>query len=215
MGIRTFLEDLFDTGHVRVAADAPLSDDLREADAALRAAEEIVRLDLPGDPPPFDVAAARWAACVMYRACQVLADRPAGLAPLDAAIRRPAPDAANPAAHYSVDLTLRYLPDLIGLAGRTGDEDSFVARLRDLAAEWPLSGVGVDGIDVRNLGAITGDPSLLQLYADRVIARRDRSRLADERARDAVRRSLGLFPELAPDLAGALDSIPVETAATP
>jgi hypothetical protein len=39
------------------------------------------------------------------------------------------------------------------------------------------------------------------MYVDRIIARRDKTRLDDDRVREAVRTALGAFTDLAPELA--------------
>jgi len=66
-----------------------------------------------------------------------------------------------------------------------------------------------------DLDAVCNDAGLLRLYADRVIARRDESRLADPRVRAAVRAALGHFDQLAGPLAKALQSFAPPSAPEP
>jgi hypothetical protein len=117
----------------------------------------------------------------------------------------PCPEKPSPAVCYSVDLSFRYLPDLLSLAKGIAPADPLVTGLTGLARAWPLSSVGVLGIegpvDVRPFIA---DPSLRQLYVDRIIDKADASRLGDPQIVDLVREALGDFPDLAPKLAPAL-----------
>ena len=215
MGLSSFLEDLFDTGRVRAGGIAPLSDEkIAAADSLLRWAEQAVRLEAPGEPPPFSIAAGRWGAVMLYRAAQALVYRDIAGEELSTLLGVRCPEPANPATHYSVDLTLRYLPDLLGLARRISQRDALVERLRELGADWPLSSIGIEGIAVRHVGPILDHPCLLRLYADRIIQKRDLSRLNDQRVRDAARQAIGAFPELAPDIARALPNEPIEKSTT-
>ena len=117
------------------------------------------------------------------------------------------PDGANPAVHYSVDLTFRFLPDLVKLARIASEQDPLVERLMAWARHWPLSSVGIGAnVGPVEIGPIVNHPCLLALYVDRVIARRDLTRLDDARVRDGVRQALGLYSELAPVVAAAVES---------
>jgi hypothetical protein len=95
---------------------------------------------------------------------------------------------------------------LIKLARGISEEDPLVTGMLALARTFPLSSVGVSGIDNVNIDAFIAHPSLRRLYADRIIERDDVSRLSHPAAREAVREALGAFPELAPKLAAALES---------
>jgi hypothetical protein len=106
--------------------------------------------------------------------------------------------------HYSVDLTFRYLPDLYKLARSASQQDVLLTHLARWAVDWPLSSVGMAGVEPVELDDWVNDPCLLGLYVDRVIARNDVSRLGDRRVREAVEQALGLFPDLAPKIARAI-----------
>ena len=204
MGYASFLSDLLETGRVRVPAPAELrEEELRAGDEVLRAFEAAYRLELPGTPPAFDPAAARWAALRFFRACQFAAFRDVPAEAVAEALSGGGPEPL-PSAHYSVDLVLRLLPDLVRFARSAAEKDPLVEHLLRLGREWPLSSVGLAEVGPVGLGAVADHPALLALYVDRVIATRDVSRLADARVRDGVRRALGLHTELAPQLAAAL-----------
>jgi hypothetical protein len=78
-----------------------------------------------------------------------------------------------------------------------------VTGLTELARRWPLSSVGVKGLEGLDVSSFVGDPALLQLYVDRIIERADQSRLTDPRVNEAVRTALGGYPELAPAIPAA------------
>jgi hypothetical protein len=201
----TFLNALFAEGRVRVAAPAEIAErELHAADQVLAAMEKQYRQELPGTPPPLTAEVARWGAVMFYRACQFVAYRDLGEEQMDASFQPECPGDDSAGTHYSVDLTFRYLPDLLNLAQNASEGDPLLKRLRHWADRWPLSSVGVAGTSSAVSEAVTGHPCLLRLYTDRVIARRDVSRLADPRVRECVSQSLGIFPDLAPQMAAAL-----------
>ena len=206
MGYASFLSSLLETGRVRLAAPAELSEaELRAGDKVLADFEPVYRLELPGEPPALDAQAARWAGVMFFRACQCAVFRDVPAEAVAEALSIPCPVPLSPATHYSVDVIFRFLPDLMLFAHSAAEKDPLLDHLRLLARNWPLSSVGMTGVDVGDVSTLTTNPALLALYVDRIIARRDRTRLTDERVREGVRRALGLHPELAPDLA-ALES---------
>jgi hypothetical protein len=111
----------------------------------------------------------------------------------------PAAEAAS--RHWSVDAVFRFLPDLVRHASTASPGDPLVVRLRQWAAEWPLSSVGIAGVTPQREDEIALHAGFLQCYVDRILNRKDWSRLAHPAVRAAVDRSLGghrsLFPEAA------------------
>jgi len=208
----SFLESLFTEGRVRVARPADVSEkELCELDQRLATFEAQYREELPGVPPPLVPEAARWGALMFFRACQFVAFRDLGAAEIDRTLGGACPGDDLPAVHYSVDLTFRYLPDLARLARNASQGDPLLAALARWADQWPLSSVGIAGARHAAVEAIAGHPCLLRLYVDRVISRRDTSRLADCRVRDGVREALGAFPELAAEMASPVEAIESQT----
>jgi hypothetical protein len=112
----------------------------------------------------------------------------------------PAPAASR---HYSVDVVFRLLPDLWGLARAVSERDPLMNHLRTLATAWPLSSVGVPNVVECDVSVIRGHASLLRMYADRVIAWQDVSRLDDPRVRATIREAIGHFDTLAAGRLGA------------
>ena len=97
-----------------------------------------------------------------------------------------------------MDLSLRFLPDVMRMARAANAQDPLVEYLLAWAADWPLSSVGITGVNAGSIDPFIDDASLRALYVDRIIAANDQSRLADARAADAVRAALGGFRELSP-----------------
>jgi MoxR-vWA-beta-propeller ternary system domain bpX4 len=187
-----FLENLFENGRVSVPAPRPLAaDELFAADKTLNALEADYRLNLPGDAPTFDPAAARWAAVSIYSACGFVAYRSADEAMMDAAFAAPAPGAEPAALHYSVDLTMRFLPDLMLLARSEAENDPLLGHLRRWAGDWPLSSLGMSGVVPRSIEPVVNHACLLGVYCDRIIARKDHGRRNDPRVDEAVKQALG------------------------
>ena len=203
MTIAVVLSDLFETGLVRVAREPAAEAERKAIESWLAEIEAQDRLNLPGEPPPFEPASAAWAAAMLYRGAQLLTDRDVSEETLRAALSDRGPD-PTPAVHYSVDLVFRFLPDLITLARRVSQEDPLVESLLELIAPWPLSSVGLTGVAIGNVEPILAHPCLRQLYVDRILARSDLARLDDPRIQEAVREALGAFPELAPAFAARL-----------
>jgi hypothetical protein len=205
MGQSEFLRALTEHGRVRVAALKKQTSEVDDPDidVVLREWDAVNRAEFPGAAPPLAPPVARWALEQFYRACQFAVYREAGAADI-AALAIPCPSAPAAARHYSVDLVFRFLPDLFRLTKAAAEGDPLCDHVRRWAAEWPLSSVGIAGVNPIDVSPVCEDRGLLQQYVDRVIARRDVSRLADARVRAAVRAALGHFDDLAPPLAAAL-----------
>jgi hypothetical protein len=82
--------------------------------------------------------------------------------------------------------------------------DPLVQELKTLAAAWPLSSVGVPDLPPPNLDSFASHPALARLYADRIIAAGEASRLGNALIDDLLRADLGIHHHLAPELATKL-----------
>jgi hypothetical protein len=205
MALESFLSELFEHGQVRVAPlDDASGNETKAVEWVLREFEASYRQELPGDAPEFALEPALWGATMLYRASQLLVFRDAPAKLVTDSLAAPCPRPVNPATCYAVDLTFRFLPDLIKLARIASSEDPLVERLMVWVREWPLSSVGVAGVGPVQIGGFVDNACLLAVYVDRIIERRDVSRLGDARIRTGVRQALGLFNELAPEMAAAV-----------
>jgi hypothetical protein len=210
MSVAAFLTELFEHGRVKVPRPvmAIPPDDLQRAERVLREQESVLRLEFPGSPPELAMPAALWAATSYYRACQLAVYRDLDAGAIDELMSAPCPDSRPPtpdsrsaARHWSVDLVFRFLPDLVKHASAASQQDPLVEKLRGWAGEWPLSSVGMANVAPQHEEEIATHPGLLQLYVDRIMAKKDWTRLTHPAVREAVRRSLGAHGSLWPDLA--------------
>jgi hypothetical protein len=154
--------------------------------------------------PSFQAHAALWAARILYHLCQFTACRDIGPEQIHATCRVPCPAPHNPETAWSVDLSFRHLPDVYRLA-HLSQADPLVEELKELAAAWPLSSVGLPGLSKPAVDSFIEHESLRRLYADRIVASGDTSRVGyDPRVDQILRADLGIHQQLAPDLARRL-----------
>jgi hypothetical protein len=211
MSLTAFITSLLAEGLGAVPEPGEISAEERaETTEVLEEFERQWRLNVPGEPPPFYAEAAVWAAVRFYQASQYSVFRDEGpefaFEPLNLASEL----GKLPSAHYSVDLIFRFLPDLVRHVRAAASADPLVDELLSWGRQWPLSSVGIAGVEVEaasvDLAAVLSSPGLLQMYVDRIIDRRDNSRIGHHAVRQALAAAIGLHPELAPDLVATLKS---------
>jgi hypothetical protein len=201
MSLPAFLRQLFDHGRVTVELADVQQVDERELEALLRELDAAYREHLPVGVPPLNVASASWAAKTLYLAAQVLVFRELENDVLQTALRA-APTNMEASEQFSIDLCLRFLPDLVRLARAASPSDPLVTSLLALGADWPLSSLGISGVSLSAIGharvqSLSKDAAVWQIYVDRVLQTGDASRLADPATKTAVRVAVGAFPQLA------------------
>ena len=207
MSLSRFLASILNEGSATIPPPSPLPEpEQRDAQDLLREFEQQYRLELPDEPPPLDVSSATWATIQFYRASQFVVFRDVSAADVDQALSADSPNTSSPSIVYSVDLVFRFLPDLVKLARSASEDDPLHRHLMRWAREWPLSSVGMPNLDNLNVEAFIEHPCLRKLYVDRILAKRDFSRLSSSQVRDEIQQVLGAHSELAPDVAEALQS---------
>lgn len=200
MSLPDFLRDLFEDGCTTVTGVEPVTDDDRAAAAEILAGfERRCRTEFPGGPPPLSLPAAVWAAEMLFNASRCLLYREIDEAGIDEFLDRPFVGERDASTHWSVDLSFALLPDLITRAEAASRDDPLVKTLRQWANEWPLSSVGVFGVEPEHLGGVISHPGLLRVYADRILVKNDLSRLNHHAVRTEIATALGAHPELAPE----------------
>lgn len=207
MSVRNFLVDLVSSGRVHVGRalfDRPPS--APEAGPILMDLDLAARIEMAGEAPPLSMGPALWGAWMLYQGAQFLTFREMDAALVRQRLAAPPPVSPSPWVAYSVDLTLRYLPDLVALARGLSPNDPLVEGLIQLARAWPLSSVGIAGVGPVQVESFIEHPSLRALYVDRILERKDVARLADPVVREAVRAALGDHPSLAPFALPALSA---------
>ena len=201
--LTSFLSELLTTGAVTLASKpAPFSaDDQQGALALLRAAHADDACHLPLQAPAFDAEAAAWAAAYLFHAIQLTLVRELDESVIAACLADFGGE-RSPAAIYSADLTLRYLPDVLHLARGLAPGDVLVARLHDTLRRWPFSGVGTGPAEPEAEAAVLSHPALRLAYVDRIIGARDRARAGQPSIHPLVQAALGRHaPTLWPDFA--------------
>jgi hypothetical protein len=206
MQFSRFLTGLIEHGRALVSEQDPIWDDaaldlLKEIDVAVRA-------NLGSTAPAFQLAPAQWAGEIIYYACQACVCRHIDQEKVKEHLRRPCPEKRH--SHdviYSADLLLRYLPNVWQLAKRIAPDDPLVQELRALGTEWPLSSVGIAGIENADTTPFADDPSLMTLYVDRIMAANDHSRITEGPVRLQIGRAIGAHRELYPELSAHFTEI--------
>jgi hypothetical protein len=202
-GLASFIEALTHDGRVVVSAE-PLTSMDESAVSRLLELNQRAQSELSGAAPDFSAEAAVWAATLLYQICQFVVCRDIGEAQIAAAFALECPAPRGPSTDWSADLTLRHLPALFRLTRHLSNGDPLVQELKTLAAAWPLSSVGVPDLPPPNLDSFASHPALARLYADRIIAAGEASRLGNALIDDLLRADLGIHHHLAPELATKL-----------
>src|SRR5690242_20661844 len=112
MALESFLIQLF-SGNALVPQQGALTPtDLAAAEVVLREFENDWRDCLAGNPPPLEMSSALWGAEQIFHWCRLFTYRDLTIADIHYASPGPAPS-GTAADQYSVDLTARFLPDLL------------------------------------------------------------------------------------------------------
>ena len=200
--LASFVRSLAESGRVRIDVSSAEVDSTG-SEVALAELDLLARAEAPAGVPQLRLDAALFGARALHDGCRFMLDRAAEPELVSAVLARAAPDVTLAENIWSADLCLRYLPGLYTRARAVSRDDALVAALGELAARWPLSGVGIPGVApslatgpiatvVRSSGA------LRQLLADRVLAAGDSELAEIPWVREAIDESVGAFPELLP-----------------
>lgn len=198
-----FLKALAEEGRA-VVSPKPLVSHPADAVEVLRQLDCIAREEWGGELPQFSPEAALWAARLVYHLCQFTVCRDIGVERIASVCREACPVTRSPETDWSADLTLRHLPKLFQLARHLSEGDPLVQHLKQIASAWPLSSVGIPGLENLSLESFIAHAALRRLYVDRIVAVDDTSRLNDPRVSDLLRADLGIHHELAPTIASKL-----------
>ncbi|MCA9142072.1 MAG: hypothetical protein KDB05_04770 [Planctomycetales bacterium] len=214
MSLTSFLNDLFEHGRVATVSAAVSTADQQEAVRLLRECERCDRANWPDGPPTYSEQIGLWSANLLYRACHFVVDRDANPESLSRVLMAEPPEPFSATTHYSADLTLRFLPDVLKLARSAAGDDPLVAMLLTLGEQWPLASVGMGPLPAVNVRCIVADPCLRQAYVDRILKKSDLSRLNNSTVRQAIQASLGLYPELAQTISAEIERFTKQEAAS-
>lgn len=201
-----FLKSLAEEGRAVVSPEPLTNGDHDDALATLRSIDQLARDEFALDVPAFSGAAAHWAARLLYQLCQFTVCRDISEERIIGVCSTPCPEPRGPEADWSADLVLRHLPRLFQLARHLSNADPLLRQMKLIAAAWPLSSVGIPGVEHLQLNSFIEHPALRRLYADRILASGDPCRLGDPRLDDLLRADLGVHREIAPVIASKLFS---------
>jgi hypothetical protein len=201
--LASFVHALANDGRIVVSSE-PIAAADESALSELVELNHRAQSELASEPPGLSTETALWAANLLYQICQFVVCRDIGEVQIAAAFANECPVARGPDTDWSADLLFRHLPGLIRLAQQLSNGDPLVQELKKVAATWPLSSVGVPELADLNLDTFVAHPALARLYADRIVAAADTSRLGDSRVDDLLRADLGIHRELAPEISKRL-----------
>jgi hypothetical protein len=178
MEFSLFIEGLVKEGKVSIngALSSIEPGDIEEAMELLRTNYEEDILELPNVAPAWSEKAALWAAKYFFHAVQFTVLRDKGKEIIEQHLK-PFPLEIRAEEIYSADLILRNLPSLFDLAKGLAPADFLVKNLMGLAKAWPYSSVGITLEGEINDKSILSHPSLRQVYIDRIIVKKDNSRI--------------------------------------
>ncbi len=192
MELTFFIQDLTKRGKVTVAGQVIQfsKDDEQEAVLELEQYYQEEVLKMPLQAPAFVPQAALWAARYVYFAIQLAMLRDLEDDTVHSLLTE-YPGEVTPEAVYSVDLTFRYLPDLLGLAKGLAPGDVLVENLKKTLRQWPFSSFGTELAQEVDHGVLLQHPSLAYAYIDRIIAFKDKKRVNTALVLGLVKEVLG------------------------
>ena len=192
-----FLEDLFDNGRVQVSAPGSSRvEDTIAIEGMLKQTEARWRMSLPSAVPAFQADIARWAAEQLYHAAQCLVHRETEETTIQHLLKPRVPQSDKPGDHYSADMCLRFMKDVLRLSNAASETDPLNQQILEFMKNWPLSAVGMDV--TTSPSCVLEHDSLRLMYLNRVIACNDRNALSDPETANAIQQLAGLHADLLP-----------------
>lgn len=192
----SFLACIHSSGRLAIGREFDLASDGLEV--ALRELDKQTRFDGPAGLPDFDPIAAAWGVARLHAACVLFVHRDYEPDVLTAQLLAEFPASLDaPESHYSVDLALRHLPDIWGLARGVAPGDPLMAAMRRLGAQWPLSSVGLTRLGPVDATPLLANAGLRRLYVDRILQRAGQERAEDPDVAAALEAAIGNHRELA------------------
>lgn len=187
-----------------VVSAGPSSVDDADALPLLEDLDRMSREELGLDLPAFSPNVALWAARLFCQLCRFVVCRDIPTEAINATCATACPEPRNPETDWSADLMLRHLPRVFELARHLSNADPFVQELKKIATNWPLSSVGIPGLEKLQIDSFVSHDGLRRLYADRILTAGDTSRLGDTRLDDTLRVDLGIHRQLVPVISAKL-----------
>jgi MoxR-vWA-beta-propeller ternary system domain bpX4 len=201
--VALLVQSLVNEGRAAVSLQPSDIDDV-DAVPLLRQLDGLARDELALDLPVFSPDVALWAARLFCSLSRFVVCRDIPEEQIKSTCNVACPEPRGPQTDWSADLTLRHLPNLFRLARHLSNADPLVGEMKKIAANWPLSSVGIDGLENLRIDSFVDHPALRRLYADRIISTGDISRIGDSRLGNVLRADFGVHHELAPAIAAKI-----------
>ena len=202
MELSRFIRGLTTEGKVHIHhLVIPFSrEDLKTSRQQIKVIYQQDRLGMPYQAPRLIEEAAIWGAAFMYRAIQFVMLRETPSSEIDKHLQ-PYLQPIDAHIAYSVDLILRYLPEVFNLAKGLAPEDPLVNRLYQTGLLFPYSVVGVELKEEPDYQVIFGNVSLKYALIDRIIEKKSVSHIKHPEILNLVQEVLGqyssrIWPEL-------------------
>ncbi len=147
--------------------------------AAIELADRLARLEAPSAAPELDLQAAQWGLSCLAWSVFLLVDRSQADTALPKELAEAEPSGDLAGHHWSIDLSFRYLHDVLVRARAAAAEDGLVGQLEQLCSRWPLASVGTGlALPETRARTILENDCLRRVLLDRIIAKSDRELLA-------------------------------------
>ncbi|MGB8191506.1 MAG: hypothetical protein WCF67_06280 [Chitinophagaceae bacterium] len=164
-----------------------------EASAYLAKEYKNESLNYPGSAPPFNEAAALWAAKSVYIATQLMLYRENKTVEVEKLLPAYTGE-VTASAMLSADLVLRFLSDLIKHLKIIDPEDRLTDILVNHLKQWHYSGIAYPlPADELDFTVVSGNDCLRQLYIDRVIEYKNAALAANPALAEGVKAGMGIF----------------------
>jgi hypothetical protein len=173
-----------------------LTDEALVTSEFLREVYDWEKKNYPFIPPDFDWTAALWSAKVVYFSAQLLLYREDTIEEVETLLR---PYTEKPSAVniLSVDICLRFLPDILSKIKQVDPDDEIIPILESFLKEWHYSSINYSLEETNfDFDPIVSNDCLRQLYCDRIIANKDFKRGQHEVIAPFVLASLGNYKNI-------------------
>jgi len=140
----------------------------------IRNVDRILRDDAPHQPPRLDCQAALWSLAVLQWGCRTLVNRFDSHTDIPNELLALEPNGEIIDHHWSVDLGLRFLADLVRKTTATASDDRLIPTLIQLGARWPYSSIGTSADwQEKKIEILLNNPCMRHLLLDRLSIRSD------------------------------------------
>ena len=126
-------------------------------------------LSFPGEPPQFRCDAAFWGLSLFFKASCSYSFRELSPEAIARLFDSPPPNWNQPESHYSADLVLRHLPQLLNLTRSLADGDPLVVHLDLLSNLAPFSCPLAGDPNPKSVETLLSHSGLSQLWCERLI----------------------------------------------